>query len=108
MPLLYRSADVFLHLSKEESFGNVFIEAMACGLPIVGHDTPRLRWIVGNDEFLTDTIDIAAVTTKLAEAQMDTAAQRQARLDRSSEFSWSKVALAYRAFFKDVIAKQAR
>ncbi len=108
MPLLYRSADVFLHLSKEESFGNVFIEAMACGLPIVGHDTPRLRWIVGNGEFLTDTIDIAAVTTKLAEAQMDTATQRQARLDRSSDFSWSKVALAYRAFFKDVIARQAR
>ena len=35
MPSLYRSADVFLHLCKEESFGNVFIEAMACGIPIV-------------------------------------------------------------------------
>ena len=38
MPALYQSADVFLHLSKEESFGNVFVEAMACGLPIVAHD----------------------------------------------------------------------
>ena len=38
MPELYRSADVFLHLSKEELFGNVFIEAMACGIPIVAHD----------------------------------------------------------------------
>ena len=35
MPALYRSADVFLHLCKEESFGNVFIEAMACGIPVV-------------------------------------------------------------------------
>ena len=38
MPALYRSSDVFLHLSKAESFGNVFIEAMACGIPIVAHE----------------------------------------------------------------------
>ena len=38
MPSLYRSANVFLHLSKIEPFGNVFLEAMASGLPIVGCD----------------------------------------------------------------------
>lgn len=108
MPLLYRSADVFLHLSKEESFGNVYIEAMACGLPIVGHDTPRLRWIVGDDEFLTDTSDLAAVASRLTEARSGTEAQRQARIERSSEFSWAKVAAKYRAFFEQVISGQAR
>ena len=40
MPQLYRSADIFLHLCKEEAFGNVFVEAMACGLPVVGHEVP--------------------------------------------------------------------
>lgn len=108
MPLLYRSADVFLHLSKEESFGNVYIEAMACGLPIVGHDTPRLRWIVGDDEFLTDTVDIAAVASRLTEARSATEAQGQARIERSSEFSWAKVAAKYREFFEQVISGQAR
>ena len=39
MPPVYRSADVFLHLSKEEAFGNVYLEAMACGLPIVARDS---------------------------------------------------------------------
>ena len=39
MPALYRSADVFLHLSLEESFGNVFLEALASGLPVVAPDT---------------------------------------------------------------------
>lgn len=106
MPLLYRSADVFLHLSKEESFGNVYIEAMACGLPIVGHDTPRLRWIVGDDEFLTDTVDIAAVAMRLTEARSSSEAQRKARLIRSSDFSWSKVAAKYRTFFEQVISSQ--
>ncbi len=52
MPALYRSADVFSSSPKDESFGNVFTEAMACGVPIVGLDSPWLRWIVGNDKFL--------------------------------------------------------
>ena len=108
MPLLYRSADVFLHLSKEESFGNVYIEAMACGLPIVGHDTARLRWIVGDHEFLTDTNDVSAVAARLTEARSSSEAQRKARLARSSDFSWQKVAAQYRVFFEQVIASQKR
>jgi len=107
-PLLYRSADVFLHLSKEESFGNVFIEAMACGLPIVGHDTPRLRWIVGDDEFLTDTVDLETVAARLTQARASSELQRKARMGRSLEFSWSKVATKYRAFFEQVISGQAK
>jgi glycosyltransferase involved in cell wall biosynthesis len=107
MPLLYRSADVFLHLSKDESFGNVFVEAMACGLPIVGHDTPRLRWIVGNDEYLVDTNDIEAVAAKLADAQKDTKARKRARAEMSAKFSWSKIAQTYREFFEEVIARKA-
>ncbi|MFO1239607.1 MAG: glycosyltransferase family 4 protein [Sphingomonadaceae bacterium] len=106
MPLLYRSADVFLHLSKEESFGNVYIEAMACGLPIVGHDTARLRWIVGDHEFLTDTTDIAAVARQLTEACSSSEGKKKARLARSSDFSWSKVAAKYRTFFEQVIESQ--
>ena len=65
MPTLYQTANVFLHLSKEESFGNVFLEAMACGLPVVAHDAPRLRWIVGNDQYLIDTNDPEAVAKEI-------------------------------------------
>lgn len=108
MPLLYRSADVFLHLSKEESFGNVFIEAMACGLPIVGHDTARLRWIVGDDEFLTDTTDSAAVTAQLTSARSSSVTQRLARIERSLDFSWTKIAAKYRTFFESVVSGQTR
>lgn len=104
MPRLYRSADVFLHMSKEESFGNVFVEAMASGLPIVGHETPRLRWIVGAEEELVDTAATANVTAGLAKAlqEMDTA--RGHRIERAAGFSWKIVADQYRAFFQSVIA----
>jgi glycosyltransferase involved in cell wall biosynthesis len=105
MPALYQSADVFLHLSKEESFGNVFVEAMACGLPIVGHDSPRLRWIVGDDEFLLDTSDPAAVARHIGLARQAPAANRQVRVQRAASFSWSKIGEYYREFLTEVVAQ---
>ena len=47
MPSIYKAADVFtLPVRKEESFGNVFLEAMATNLPVVAPDDPIRRYIV--------------------------------------------------------------
>ena len=105
MPALYQSADVFLHLSKEESFGNVYVEALACGLPVVGHDSPRLRWIVGDDEFLLDTVDPAAIARHIGLARQAPAAGRQARTNKAARFSWSKIGESYREFLREVVAQ---
>lgn len=104
MPALYRSADAFLHLSKEESFGNVFIEALACGLPVVGHESPRLRWIVGEDAVLLDTADPAAVARALAEAMDRRAQLATAGRTRALGFAWPEIARRYSTFFAEVIA----
>jgi glycosyltransferase involved in cell wall biosynthesis len=103
MPALYQSADIFLHLSKKESFGNVFLEALACGLPIVAHDSSRLRWIVGDDQFLVDTSDQSAIITAISAAAAAPLAKRQDRIARASSFSWSKVGNMYRDFLEQVI-----
>jgi glycosyltransferase involved in cell wall biosynthesis len=105
MPALYQSADVFLHLSKDESFGNVFVEAMACGLPIVAHDSPRSRWIVGDMEYLVDTDNIAGVTRNLELARQAPGSARQLRLDNSARFSWSRIGELYRQFLIEVVAE---
>jgi glycosyltransferase involved in cell wall biosynthesis len=107
MPDLYRSADIFLHMSIEESFGNVFVEAMACGLPIVGHDSARLRWIVGDGEYLADTTDqprlVAAISAALAGARES----GDSRVERSRRFAWSHIAEDYRKFFSDILTADA-
>jgi glycosyltransferase involved in cell wall biosynthesis len=109
MPELYRSADVFVHLSKDESFGNVFIEAMACGLPVVGHDTSRSRWILGDVGFLLDTEDPAAVAYQINKlvCGSDPAAQSM-RVARAEMFSWETIGEMYRSFLQSVVASYAK
>jgi glycosyltransferase involved in cell wall biosynthesis len=104
MPQLYRSADVFLHLSKDEAFGNVFVEAMACGLPIVGHYSDRLRWIIGDDGFLTDTDDLSLVTRQIEMAREASHKNAASYVAKAATFSWTKIGEMYRTFLKDVIA----
>ena len=101
MPALYRSADAFLHMSLQESFGNVFVEAMAAGLPIVGHDSSRLRWIVGERDTLCDTENGEALTAAIGRAL----AIGQGQADpRAQAFAWPEIAAQYRAFAAELMA----
>jgi glycosyltransferase involved in cell wall biosynthesis len=38
LPDFYRSGDIFLHPARFDPYGNSILEAMACGLPIIGSD----------------------------------------------------------------------
>lgn len=108
MPSLYRSADAFLHLSLEESFGNVFLEAMACGLPIVAHDGARVRWIVGDGEFLVDTSDPTATAAAIESAWSAPPESVEQRVERAARFAWPSVAAKYRDFFTEVLSARGK
>jgi glycosyltransferase involved in cell wall biosynthesis len=104
MPDLYRSADVLLHMSQTESFGNVYIEAMCSGLPVVAHNTRTTRWIFGEYPGLVDTEDATAVAMALRAAS-DTGSTFTARLveQASTRFSWTTVSEQYQAFLERVL-----
>jgi glycosyltransferase involved in cell wall biosynthesis len=104
MPALYRSADAFLHLSLAESFGNVFVEAMACGLPIVGHDTPRLRWIVGDAPFLCDTQDQDQIGAALVAALGHGPGNVDPAVGR---FAWQTIGAEYERFLRQLATDPA-
>jgi glycosyltransferase involved in cell wall biosynthesis len=108
MPLLYRSADVFLHLSKDEPSSLAFLEAMACGLPVVAHESPQLRWIAGDDEFLLDTENPAHVADQIRRARTAEPIRRQRRLTKVADFSWKKIASEYRDFLREIVASSGR
>lgn len=103
MPGFYRSGDVFLHLSREESFGNVYIEAMACGLPVVAHDYGTTRWILGNKATLLDTSDPAATAEAIRRALDGPRPDKQALHRAVSErFSWPVITAEYARFFREL------
>ena len=103
MPDVYRSADVFLHLTKDESFGNVFPEAMSVGLPVVGLDSPRLRWIVGDDEYLVTNDSRQELAAFIRRAAMEPVEMKQRRTAKADAFSWASIARQYRGFLEEVV-----
>jgi glycosyltransferase involved in cell wall biosynthesis len=43
LPTLYRAADVFVMPSSGEGFGIVYLEALACGTPVIAGDSDGAR-----------------------------------------------------------------
>ncbi len=104
MPALYRSAGAFMHLSTDESFGNVFVEAMATGLPVIAYDTARTRWIIGDGGFFPETRSVEALAEVISMALSGAGSAAKDNRERAQAFSWSGIAGQYADFFEELLA----
>ncbi|MFP4082799.1 MAG: glycosyltransferase family 4 protein [Candidatus Aminicenantes bacterium] len=99
---LYRSCDVFSLPSTNEAFGNVLVEAMACGLPVVATDEEGFRWMVGEKGgILVDVTDTTAYASALKEAcrrEFGDGPSRQAQ-----NFSWQVVGEKYEELMESIL-----
>lgn len=75
----YGRADCFCLPSRQESFGLVFLEAMAAGLPVVAPDRAAVPEVVGRDgtALLVDPDDPDAVADALVRALTDEPLRRR-------------------------------
>lgn len=70
MPAHYAIADVFCFIpDPQESFGMVYLEAMASGLPIVASDDPIRRDLIGKHGIFVDPHNISSIVEGLKLAQ---------------------------------------
>jgi len=102
-------ADVFALSSRYEGFGNVIVEAMACGVPVVTTSSPGTREIIadGLDGLLVDRHEPQALADALGRvleepglrARMAVEARRSAR-----RFALPIVAARYDGVFREVLA----
>ena len=92
----YASSDVFLFPSETETFGNVTLEAMACGLPAVCADAVGSRSLVvhGETGLLCPPrdVDAFATATRRLAAEPDTrAAMGRAARERAITYDWDAI-----------------
>ena len=91
----YASADVFMFPSATDTFGNVLLEAMASGLPVVGADVgPTRELLAGRNGVTFVPGDAADFARRMLELVTD--AGRRASLGRHAlgfarQCTWDRV-----------------
>lgn len=99
----YRSADVFVYPSFNETFGLPLLEAMACGCPVVTSNTSAMPETAGGAALLADPTDPESIAGAIVEA-CGAAGERLRTLGpaRAAEFSWATTAERTLAVYREV------
>jgi glycosyltransferase involved in cell wall biosynthesis len=96
----FRSADLFVLSSRWEGFGNVIVEALECGVPVVSTDCPSgPAEILDNGRFgvLVPIQDPVALASAIVQS-IHLKHNREALMLRASDFSVKKVAKQYQDY----------
>lgn len=93
--LLYNACHLFVFPSKYEGFGLPVVEAMRCGVPVIGSNTSSIPEIIDEPRALFDPNVPESIAAKIAEVLTDE--QFRAELVnkshiQSQKFTWDKVA----------------
>jgi glycosyltransferase involved in cell wall biosynthesis len=119
LPAGFGCADVFVSASVGEAFGQVFVEAMACGLPVIaaasGGPLSFVNTVAGAPNgWLVPPDDGEALTTALLEAtSASTGATQRARRSANAsaqmkrQFSWTATARHTVRLYETVIQESA-
>ena len=92
---LYGASDVMVSPSSFEGFGLTFVEAMACGCPVVGVAATSVPEVVGDGGVLVERPDAALVAAALARLLGDAALRAETArraLARAGALSWRRAA----------------
>ena len=92
---LYGAADVMVSPSSFEGFGLTFVEAMACGCPVIGVAATSVPEVVGDAGILVDEPEVgllAAAMRRLLLSEELRLQYRERALGRARELSWSQAA----------------
>jgi len=104
----YRAADLFALASLQEGFGRVFLEALIYGLPVIAHDHPVMRFVLGDEgtfgDLSTPGVLAALIRETLARGDSEADAIRRREMVRA-RFSWAVLAPQYREMFLDCFQK---
>ncbi|WP_432826432.1 glycosyltransferase family 4 protein [Dactylosporangium sp. CA-092794] len=107
--LMQRNVLPWIGIRWQEQFGRVLVEAMACGVPVVGSDQGEIPHVVGDAGHIFPAGDAAALARRLAALRDDpAAAARMAGRGvhrAATEFSWRHIAEGMSEVWHGLIAQ---
>ncbi len=103
------SADLMLNPSKTETFGNVTLEAMASGLPVVGADALYHRALLSDGETgllcpAEDSEAYAAAVLSLIDDPQRRLAMAQAARAASGAYQWRQILAGVADIYREAVA----
>lgn len=113
LPDFLAAADALVHPSVREQFGQVLVEAMMCGLPVIAVDRVGPASIVedGESGWLVPPDDEEALADAMVEAVNRPAERRRrgrnAREKALAGYTWPRVGARLAALLRDVLAGEA-
>ncbi len=114
MPAYYRQLDVLVLPSRtrpnwKEQFGRVAVEAMACGVPVVGSDSGEIPHVLGDAGLIFAEGDAAALAAHLVRLMQDSALwaelARRGRQRVLEHYTQKRVAAATYEVYRSIAAQ---
>lgn len=99
----YRAANLFVLASLQEGFGRVFLEALIHGLPVIAHDHPVMKYVLGLEGMFADLSqdgNLAAVVSTAFREDLEANATRRRESVRQ-RFDWRMLSGEYVDMFLD-------
>jgi glycosyltransferase involved in cell wall biosynthesis len=106
---LYQSATALLQPSLAEGFGLPALEGMACGTPVIAHDIPALREVLGGAGCLVPVGDVLALAAAMKRVALEPAYARElaeSGVERARAFSWDRAAELTWEVYRQVAAER--
>lgn len=110
MPFIYSSADIFVLPSKNEIFGMVLLESMACGTPVVSTPVPAAKDLIIDGEnglivpFSNPEKLAEAILRVLNEDELKISLGKNARRTIETKYDWNIIAKQYIHIFQNILS----
>lgn len=109
LPLLYQGAAALVYPSLYEGFGLPPLEAMTCGIPVIGSQNSAISEVVSDAGLLVSATDAGQLAAAMLEIVQNEALRRQLSqrsLARAQQFSWQRAARETLALYSKVLQEK--
>lgn len=112
LSVAYASSDIFFFPSESETFGNVTLEAMSCGLPCVVADAAGSKSLItdGENGFLVKADDKELFRSRIEQLVLDPSLRKemgQVSVEKSKGYSWKAINEKLLSYYGEVLQKKS-